>query len=497
MFFPFFKGFSGPNRNNGRNGEGFPDQGRQQDDQSRNHSNPEGECTNPDDDFEFDVDIQKGRVRTNDRVIAILILLLFFYIVYENGRNRQRQREPRRIRMIRNPDRIEELESEDEMDITQRPAIEDHQAEDHNADGRALNPYKSVTDRNAIRFIQSKTQLLQTAKKNIRDNKLPVEKCAFKTKIKDKQALKDKSEYADSITNGRVSALDENPPNKALALAFKTIGNCGGFGKAIEVVDRPSLKFDDEKQLARSIIKPTFKSTQPLYQENGEYSISEVTFEKKRIKDDKPTVLGVAILQNSKLHFLSFVYKFLHKYLKPGSYKLNYCDTDSLAISFTRSEECIDTNRSKMMTSFLPCVHQELKYEFLQECGKWLVLENTNLNEKTPGLLKSEWETDSGALVCLGNKMYFGYDPKNDKVKRSTKGVPHNQELKLQEFLDCLYGNIETNNRFTLRTLRPTTNNVVKRVSTEKVLLSNLFVKMRVMDDGITCEPLTLDGKPL
>ncbi|CAG5080040.1 Oidioi.mRNA.OKI2018_I69.PAR.g9453.t1.cds [Oikopleura dioica] len=129
MFFPFFKGFSGPNRNNGRNGEGFPDQGRQQDDQSRNHSNPEGECTNPDDDFEFDVDIQKGRVRTNDRVIAILILLLFFYIVYENGRNRQRQREPRRIRMIRNPDRIEELESEDEMDITQRPAIEDHQAE--------------------------------------------------------------------------------------------------------------------------------------------------------------------------------------------------------------------------------------------------------------------------------------------------------------------------------------------------------------------------------
>ncbi|CAG5091485.1 Oidioi.mRNA.OKI2018_I69.PAR.g13071.t1.cds [Oikopleura dioica] len=310
------------------------------------------------------------------------------------------------------------------------------------------------------------------------------------TQFRATTCLKD---YVDSITNGRVNAIVNG--KDSLALAFKTIGNCGGFGKAIEQVDRPNMKYNDEKQLMRSIVKPTYKSSEPLCQENGEYTISEVTFDKMKIKDDKPTVMGVAILQNSKLHFLTFVYNFLHKYLKPGSYKLNYCDTDSLAISFTRSRECEDSNRSLMEATFLPCVREELKDEFLQEWHKWLVLENTTLNEKTPGLLKKEWYTDDGALVCLGNKMYIGYDKK--ETKRSTKGVPHAVELRLTEFLDCLYGTEKSNNSFTLRMLRSTSDNIVKRVSIEKILLSNIFVKMRVQSDGITCEPLTLNGKPL
>lgn len=138
------------------------------------------------------------------------------------------------------------------------------------------------------------------------------------------------TDYVSTITKGRVDAIKRK--NSALALAFKTIGNCGGFGKTIEQVDRPNIKYNDEKQLQKSIRKPTFKTSQPLTQMNGDYEISEVTTEKMKIKDDKPTVVGVAILQHSKLHFLKFVYNFLHKFLKPGSYKLNYADTDSLAI---------------------------------------------------------------------------------------------------------------------------------------------------------------------
>ncbi|CAG5101819.1 Oidioi.mRNA.OKI2018_I69.chr1.g14.t1.cds [Oikopleura dioica] len=309
------------------------------------------------------------------------------------------------------------------------------------------------------------------------------------------RATKSLSDYADNITHGRVNALDDK--NTALALAFKTIGNCGGFGKAIEQVDRPNTKFNNDKQLKKSIIKPTFKSHETLSQENGEYEISEVIFDKLRIKDDKPTVLGVAILQNSKLHFLSFVYKFLHKYLRPGSYKLNYCDTDSLAISFTRSGTDGKTTRSQMEAALLPCVREELMDEFLQVWHKWIVLEDTTLNHKTPGLLKAEWQTNNGALVCLGNKMYFGYDEENKQTKRSTKGVPHNHELKLQEFLDCLNETVTTSNTCKVRMLRSTNDNIVKRISIEKKVLSNIFVKLRVMSDGVTCKPLTLNGEIL
>ena len=52
----------------------------------------------------------------------------------------------------------------------------------------------------------------------------------------------------------------------------------------------------------------------------------------KKVTDDKPVVMAAAILSNSKLHFLKFIYEVVFKFFKPGSYRLCYCDTDSIAI---------------------------------------------------------------------------------------------------------------------------------------------------------------------
>ena len=93
--------------------------------------------------------------------------------------------------------------------------------------------------------------------------------------------------------------------------------------------------------------------------------------------------------------------------------------------------------------------------------------------------------------------MYYGYDEEKKQSKRSTKGVPHDHELKLQEFLDCLNETVTTSNTCKVRMLRSTNDNIVKRISIEKKVLSNIFVKLRVMSDGVTCKPLTLDGKIL
>jgi len=84
--------------------------------------------------------------------------------------------------------------------------------------------------------------------------------------------------------------------------------------------------------LAKRSKSAFFKDGNPLTMENGEHDLVEITEEQSTIEDSKPLVLAKAIVQHSKLHFLRFVYDVIWKYLTPGSYKLNYCDTDSLCI---------------------------------------------------------------------------------------------------------------------------------------------------------------------
>ncbi len=44
-------------------------------------------------------------------------------------------------------------------------------------------------------------------------------------------------------------------------------------------------------------------------------------------------------------------------------------------------------------------------------------------DEKTPGKLKSEWESTSGSIIALCNKMYMCIDHNKASEKRSTKGI--------------------------------------------------------------------------
>ncbi|CAG5104401.1 Oidioi.mRNA.OKI2018_I69.chr1.g1235.t1.cds [Oikopleura dioica] len=302
-------------------------------------------------------------------------------------------------------------------------------------------------------------------------------------------------EFCESITEGRIQSILKK--KAALANAFKTVGNCG-YGKMGEIVDRPRVNFCNEDQVARAAQKPHYKFSEPLTREDGDYELSQVTMEKAKILDDKPVVLAVAILQQSKLLFLRFVYDFLHKYLEKGSFKLNYCDTDSLAISTTKTAPSGETRKSKTASTFLPIVKPHLRKAFLREWQDWFVIEDTTRNDKTPGLMKTEWSTESGALIALGNKLYLGIDPEKDVNKRSSKGIPHNVEIEFEAMLNCLKGVNLEENKFQLTALRrQPSNGLVCRTSTSKRLLSDVFFKLYVNNDKITCTPLSKDGKLL
>lgn len=79
-----------------------------------------------------------------------------------------------------------------------------------------------------------------------------------------------------------------------------------------------------------------------LIQENGEFELIEIENLKRKVKDSKPIVMANAILQNSKLHFLQFVYNVIWKFFTPGSLVLSYADTDSLCIGnlYVHSVNC-------------------------------------------------------------------------------------------------------------------------------------------------------------
>ena len=77
---------------------------------------------------------------------------------------------------------------------------------------------------------------------------------------------------------------------------------------------------------------PFYKQVNLLEMENGESDIKEITMTPKTVYDDKPVAMAAAILSNSKLHFLKFIYEVVFKYFIPGAFKLCYCDTDSIAI---------------------------------------------------------------------------------------------------------------------------------------------------------------------
>ena len=99
-----------------------------------------------------------------------------------------------------------------------------------------------------------------------------------------------------------------------------------------ERVDWTNTRLGADRKLHRLQKSALFRSSNVLTREDGNHDIIEIEMLPRLVKDDKPISMAVAILQHSKLLLLRFVYEVSHVYFIPGSYKLNYCDTDSLCL---------------------------------------------------------------------------------------------------------------------------------------------------------------------
>jgi hypothetical protein len=93
--------------------------------------------------------------------------------------------------------------------------------------------------------------------------------------------------------------------------------------------------------------------------------------------------------------------------------------------------------------------------------------------------------------------MYQCYCHDKDEVKKSTKGVPHSNKFAMDMFKDVLLDQSTPIQKVNINSLRLNKLKQISRISTMKTSLSDIFVKMRVADDKITCSPLMKDGQIL
>ena len=98
-----------------------------------------------------------------------------------------------------------------------------------------------------------------------------------------------------------------------------------------------------------------------------------------------------------------------------------------------------------------------------------------------------EFSLEKGHFIALSPKCYMAHDTSTNTKKLGTKGVPHSSNLQVQQFLDKLYDHKST--YVPVRGFR-TKNELFVRMTQQKAALSDLYAKLRVADDKISCSPL-------
>lgn len=247
----------------------------------------------------------------------------------------------------------------------------------------------------------------------------------------------------------------------------------------------------DEADAKETINSPYFIDMTPI--DDQHY---EVRTRKKSILLNLPIQIGIFVYGYAKLRLLRFYHDFLLHYIDPRDFQAITCDTDSLYIALAHP-------------SLEDAVKPELKNEFRRHRHEWLPtlycpdhLPQYQSGEKvppglpccvaaykyhtrTPGLWKVECKADK--IVALAPKSYI-CSGQTDKI--SCKGVQKRiNPLTAQHFQQVLETKAPVsavNRGFRLNPQTHTMNSYVQ----SKTGLSYLYIKRKVLEDGVSTLPL-------
>ncbi|GMF35093.1 unnamed protein product [Phytophthora lilii] len=208
---------------------------------------------------------------------------------------------------------------------------------------------------------------------------------------------------------------------------------------------------------------------------------------KRRLNNKNPIHLSNAIYQLAKLRMLQFYYDCIDFYFDRSDFQYQEMDTDSAYIAFSCENP------------FQDCIKPELRAHLKGHKYDWFPRDyNTEVakfDRRTPGLFKDEWSGD--AMVSLSSKNYICYLPDESyKVRVSAKGIQQgggrNNGVLNPDGLETV-----VRDRITLQgtnkgfRLSKETKSIITYTQ-NKTALNYYYDKRRVLDDGITTEPLDI-----
>lgn len=310
--------------------------------------------------------------------------------------------------------------------------------------------------------------------------------------------------FVDEVTHARREG-DRNPDSKIISDLYKLCGN-SSYGKTITNQKRHThVTYVDSVKTAKLINQWRFMQAQEL-----NIDLYEVQMQLSAIQFNLPIQIGFMVYQYAKLKMLQFTFDFLDKFISRRDYQLCEMDTDSLymALSGDSLDDLVKPEMRHMYFSekrkWMPvaaCLEHYNEYiNAKTKNQKWIprecCLAQLRYDTRTPGLFKSEWEGDG--MLCLNAKTYICFSHSQNvsnslgyiNDKWSAKGVVKKQnKLTPEHFFKVL------------KTKKPETvvntnfklvNQEMHTYSVSKTGLSYLYIKRKVLQDGITTIPLTI-----
>ena len=237
---------------------------------------------------------------------------------------------------------------------------------------------------------------------------------------------------------------------------------------------------------------------------------------KKKIIWDLPLQIGVFVYQYAKLRMLQFYYDFLDVFVSRDDFELCEMDTDSLYMGLSGAsldDVVIPEKRREFYTQYsqflqvLSCKDHEQEFIDTKMNGAtWVMRECCGMAHKrsrfTPGLFKVEHNGDG--IIALCSKTYIAYTLNHNKqlpdadteipaeinVKLSCKGLnKHINHLTSEKFHSVLVSQQRgggVNKGFRVR------GDGVYEYEQHRQALSYLYIKRKVLSDGISTIPLDI-----
>ncbi|KAK7460757.1 hypothetical protein BaRGS_00038835 [Batillaria attramentaria] len=288
---------------------------------------------------------------------------------------------------------------------------------------------------------------------------------------------------------------NDRDPNKAIiASAFKLLGN-SSYGRSLMRKDRHhDVKFVDGRDAKAAINSPYFVDLTAL-EDSGFY---EAKLRKKSVTVDLPIQIGIFVYGYAKLKLLQFYYEFLDFYLDRADFQAVTCDTDSIYIALSHStlgeavkphlKQHFSQHRSQWLPTLYCAEHQAQSEENSDGLPTLPCCQAAHRHQmREPGLWKMEAKADR--IIALAPKTYICSG--QEGVKVSCKGVQKRiNPMTTDNFKTVLttqQSSSVVNRGFRLNSL-----NQMCSYIQPKTGLSYLYIKRKVLDDGVSTVPLTL-----